>query len=223
MGPAVDLESVCFVLYGTRLVHIGCCIFCISLPPFLHPVCCVAISAFRNALRRSLLPSKRYTAIFCYNSPSWRQPQQLRQRLIPRHRIQSSGASTRSVSTTSNAPNARLAVALAYASTTSSAPIAGLVDPDTVCTTGSATFAGNVRAPASASMGMYAISASPVAASAFVCTISTATIAPSVRTSRALWKDAHSSATVSAQPKSYWNTCAPSTAASPKPSQNPRN
>ncbi len=135
---------------GTRFVHMGRCIFCISLPLLLHPVCCVAISAFRNALRRSLLPSKRHTAIFCYNSPSWRQPQQLRQRLNPLRRIQSSGAFGSIASTASNANGAR-----------------------------------SVEAPA------------------FAYTTSIATTAPSVRTSRALWKDVHSSATVSAQPERF--------------------
>ena len=160
------------------------------------------MSAFRNALRRSLLPSKRHTAIFCYNSPSWRQPQQLRQRLIPLRRIQSSGASTRSVSTASNPPNARRAVVLAYASTTSNATSAGNVAVQvTASMTRGATGAGNAVAQATASTTNGASVARNVAAQASASTTRNAPNAPTARTSRALWKVAHSSATVSAQPK----------------------
>ena len=159
----------------------GRCIFCISLPLILHPVCCVAISAFRNALRRSLLPSKRYTAIFCYNSPSWRQPQQLRQRLNPLRRIQSSGASSRSASTASSAHFARRVVAPAYVSTASSAHFARrVVATAYVSTASSAQFARRAVATAYASTASSAHFARRVVATAYASTARGAPDAPSV-------------------------------------------
>ena len=115
---------------------------------------------------------KRHTAKIHYNLlplpfASWnKQPQQRRQRLIPLRRIQSSGESGRSASTTSNSTCAGNAAAQASA-----------------CTTSGATIARNVAAPAFASTASYAM------------------VAPSVRTSHARLKDAHSSATVFAVPK----------------------
>ena len=165
MGPTTDLQCVFFWSLWQSIRSYGPLHLCISLLFFLHPVCCLTISAFRNAVRRSLLPSKRYTAIFCYNSPPWIwQAQQLWQRLNPLRRIQSSGASSRSASTASSAHSARREVATAYVSTASSEH-----------------------------------SARRAVATAYVSTASGATNAPSVRTYRALWKAAHSSAAVSAQ------------------------
>ena len=162
---------------GTQFVHMGRCIFCISLPLLLHPVCCVAISAFRNALRRSLLPANRYTAIFCYNSPSWRQPQQLRQRLTPLRHFQSSGAFTRSASTASSAPIARLAVVPAYASTASSAPFARCaVAPVYVSMASSAPFVRRAAAPAYVGTASIATDARRVAAPVYAPTTKIATV-----------------------------------------------
>ena len=149
---------------------------------------CVTMSAFRNALRRSLLPSKRHTAIFCYNSPPWIwQPQQLRQRLIPLRRIQSSASrSTRD------------------ANTTSGANIAGIVKaPATASMTSFAIIARHVAAPAFANTERDAPYARSVAVPAYASTASGTTVAPSVRTSLALWTAAHNSATVFAVPKRY--------------------
>ena len=70
---------------------------------------------------------KRHTAKIRYNLlpppfTSWnRHPKQLRQRLIPLRRIQSSGAFRRSASTAGIATSAKRAAAPAYASTASSA------------------------------------------------------------------------------------------------------
>ena len=165
---------------------------------------CVTMSAFRNALRRSLLPSKRHTAIFCYNSPSWRQPQQLRQRLIPLRRIKSSGAFGRSAHMASGPPYARHAVVLAYASTASSAPnVRPAVAQAFASMASGAKTAGDVGAQIFASTASYATIARPAAVVASASTASGATVAPSVRTYRAPWKAAHSSATVSVQPESY--------------------
>ena len=177
----------------------------------------VAMSSFRNALRRSLLPSKRYTAIFCYNSPSWRQPQQLRQRLNPQRRIQSSGAFIRSARTAGDEISARPAVAQAFASTASSAPIARhAVVPAYASTASSAPIARRAVVPAYASTASSATTARLAVAPATPATASTKsecdayasttggyTNAPSVRTSRAPWKAAHCTATVSVQPKCY--------------------
>ena len=175
------------------------------------------MSAFRNALRRSLLPSKRYTAIFCYNSPSWRQPQQLRQRLIPLRRIQSSGTSTRDANTTSGANNAGFVKAPASASMTSTVSLAGIVKaPCSASMERDAPDVRSVAAPAFANMTSGANGARHVRAQAFASTTSITTDAPSAKTSRAPWKAAPCSVTVSAQPESYSHTCAPSTAASPK-------
>ena len=169
---------------------------------------CVTMSAFRNALRRSLLPSKRHTAIFCYNSPPWIwQAQQLWQRLTPQRRIQSSAKKSKR-----------------DANTTCGADVAGFVTaPATASMTCFANIARIVAAPAFASMERDAADAWSVAVLAYAITASSADVAPSVRTSHAQLKAAPCSVTVSAQPKSYCTTCAPSTAASPKPSQNPRN
>ena len=183
---------------------------------------CVTMSAFRNALRRSLLPSKRHTAIFCYNSPSWRQPQQLRQRLIPLRRIQSSCESARSARMASGATIAGPAAAPASASTANSATSAEHVGaPTTVSTASSATDAENVAAlacastasksthaglvvvPAFVSMGRDAVTAGPAAVLASASTTGGALNALSARTSHAPWKAAHSSATVSAQPERF--------------------
>ena len=165
-------------------------------------MCCVAISAFRNAQRRSLLPSKRYTAIFCYNSPSWRQPQQLRQRLIPLRRIQSSGESGRSASTTSGATVARSAAVQATASMTSCATSAGNVAVQaTASTTSGATCAGNVAVQAYVSTTSGAPIAGIVVAQSSVSMTRNATAAQNARTYHALWKAAHNTATASVQPK----------------------
>ena len=169
---------------------------------------------------------KRHIAKIHYNSlpppfTSWnRQPQQLRRRLIPRRRIQSSGASTRNFRTAHVVPLAGIAAAPAFASMTSCAKIAGNVAaPGTASMTSTVHIAGNVAAPASASMTSGAICARNVAAPAYASmerdaadarsvavlayasTKSGTTDAPIVRTSRAPWKDVHCSATVSAQPK----------------------
>ena len=140
---------------------------------------------------------KRHPAQICYNSPPWIwHPQQLRQRHIP-----SSGASTRSVSTASNPPNARRAVVLAYAGTTSCVTSAGNVAVQAIAsTTSCVTGAGNVVAQAIASTTSCANNAGRAVAQAFASTASYATVAPSVKTYRALWKAVHNSVTASAQP-----------------------
>ena len=161
------------------------------------------MSAFRNALRRSLLQSKRHTAIFCYNSPSWRQPQQLRQRLIPLRRIQSSGAFGRSASTAGDQICARPVAAPASASTAGGAARAGRAGAQAFASTaGGAPSARPAVAQAFASTAGYANTARPAVAYTFATTASGASVAPSARTSRAPWKDVHCSATVFAVSKS---------------------
>ena len=176
------------------------------------------MSAFRNALRRSLLPSKRHTAIFCYNSPPWIwQPQQIRQRLNHLRRIQSSGASARYANMTFDTNIAGNARAPASASMTSSAKLAGNAKaPDSASMTSNANGARSVAVPATASTERDAPDARSVAVPAYASTASSTTGAPSVRTSLAPWKAAHNSVTVSAQPECCCTTCAPSTAASPR-------
>ncbi len=147
---------------------------------------CVTMSAFRNALRRSLLPSKRHTAIFCYNSSPWIwQPQQLWQRLNPRRRVESGARKTTRDANTTGGPN-----------------IAGFVkDPATVSMTSFAIIARSVAAPAFANTERNAPYARSVAVPAYASTASGTTNAPSVRTSLALWTAAHNTATVFAVPK----------------------
>ena len=130
---------------------------------------------------------KRQPAQIRYNSPPWIwQPQQLRQRLNPRRRIQSSGTSTRD------------------ANMTSGANIAGIVKaPASASMTSNANGARSVAAPvAYASTERDAPDARSVAVPAYASTASGTTNAPIVRTSRAPWKDVHCSAIVFALPKS---------------------
>ena len=153
----------------------------------------------------------------------WR-PQQLRRRLTPLRRIQSSGASTRSVRTASGgATSAGIAAAPASACMARGAICAGIaVAPATASTASCAPDALIAAAPAYASTASGAPDALIAVAPASASMASSAPIAPSVRTSLAPWKAAHSSATVSAQPESCCITCAPSTAVNPRRSPSPR-
>ena len=154
--------------------------------PSRRPTSCV-----RGRSERVYADIKRHTAKIHYNLlpppfTSWnRQPQQLRQRLNPRRRIQSSGTSTRDAHTTSGARLAGIVKAPASASMTSNA-----------------NGARSVAAPAYASTERDAPDARSVAVPAYASTASIATAARYAKTYRAPWKDVHSLATVSAQPKS---------------------
>ena len=187
----------------------------------VEPVHCVRVQGRSKETPATI---KRHPAQIRYNSQPWNwQPQQLRQRLTPQRRIQSSGEFGRSVRTTSGATCAGIAAAPASACMTSGATIARNAAATTSASTArGAICAGIVVAPAYASTASGAPDAQSATAPASVSMASSAPIAPSARTYHAQWKVAHNSATVSAQPESCGTTCAPSTAASPRRSPSPR-
>ena len=146
---------------------------------------------------------KRHPGQNRYNSLPWIwQPQQLRQRLTPLRRTQSSGASGRSVSMTSVASCAGNAAAPASASTASSATNArSAAAPAYASTVSSAPNARRAAASAFASTESGATNARRAVAPASAPTASSAPNVQNARTSHAPWKAAHYLATVSAQPK----------------------
>ena len=166
----------------------GCppCFSLLAPPPSRRPTSCV-----RGRSERVYADIKRHTAKIHYNLlpppfTSWnRQPQQLRQRLNPRRRIQSSGTSTRDAHTTSGARLAGIVKAPASASMTSNA-----------------NGARSVAAPAYASTERDAPDARSVAVPAYASTASSTPNAPIVRTSLAPWTAAHNFSTIFAVPKS---------------------